>query len=353
MTTSITCLHLTLIRRMLRSVTGTLMARVGGMQLVATTGASSQVLALELAHADDVSGSSGEPLTGAMSATSSEWPEWEVSEDVLSEIGAMWVNALDRGPDPVGLGREHCQVCTLLPPDVVIDLSVPRVTDAIKSFMAAPEGVLHMTPDLDAVDAAAVPLPDEVLVLSGSFNPLHTGHRALLNAAREVYLARDGAPTQVWAGYELALVNADKAPISSRAVLERLTRFAGRTSVLLTTAPRFDQKAALLAPSRVTFVVGVDTAVRILNPKYYGGSQAGLLDAMLSLASSGVSFIVAGRVDDDSGEFISAATITDPVSHPVVADLEAAGHPELFLPIPDDVFRVDLSSSAIRAARQL
>lgn len=51
----------------------------------------------------------------------------------------------------------------------------------------------------------------------------------------------------------------------------------------------------------VAFVVGQDTAERLVMEKYYGGTTQGLQSAFESVAKAGCSFIVAGRVNDDSG----------------------------------------------------
>merc|ERR1711991_1253745 len=83
--------------------------------------------------------------------------------------------------------------------------------------------------------------------------------------------------------------------------------------------------------------------------KYYGGTLEGLSQAMLALAEAHVSFIVAGRVDEESDIFVSASDITDRDTHPVLSILDQAGYPHMFLPIPDSHFRVDLSSSSLRA----
>jgi len=58
----------------------------------------------------------------------------------------------------------------------------------------------------------------------------------------------------------------------------------------------------LLLRAGVAFVVGQDTAERLVMEKYYGGTSAGLLAAFESVADAGCSFIVAGRVNDDNGE---------------------------------------------------
>jgi hypothetical protein len=96
-------------------------------------------------------------------------------------------------------------------------------------------------------------------ILSGSFNPIHAGHRELLATA----IRMSG---QV--GYcELSVINADKPPLDYSVITQRASLFSASPSLILTRAPRFIDKAALMPGS--TFVLGYDTVVRLLNPKYY------------------------------------------------------------------------------------
>ena len=51
------------------------------------------------------------------------------------------------------------------------------------------------------------------------------------------------------------------------------------------------------------FVVGFDTAARLVMPKYYGNSHTRMVLDFERLRLNRCSFIVAGRVDGDSGKF--------------------------------------------------
>ena len=46
-----------------------------------------------------------------------------------------------------------------------------------------------------------------------------------------------------------------------------------------------------------TFVLGYDTAIRVLNPKYYEG-EAGLVRALSEIREHGCRFVVGGRADE-------------------------------------------------------
>ncbi len=165
-----------------------------------------------------------------------------------------------------------------------------------------------------------------VALLSGSFNPLHAGHEQLAQAAAALL----GAPV----AFELPVLNADKPPLGYAELERRLEQFRRRYPVVLSRAPLFVQKAQLFPGC--TFVIGYDTAIRIIDPRYYGG-EAERDAAFAAIAAQGCSFLVAGRVRD--GVFRTLADI----------DMPSLLRP-LFRELPERLFRVDLSSTAIRDA---
>jgi hypothetical protein len=91
---------------------------------------------------------------------------------------------------------------------------------------------------------------------------------------------------------------------------------------------------------RSTFVVGYDTAVRLVQERYYGSETAMLLQ-FARLANQKCDFFVAGRVDG-AGKFCTLDDIAVP---------EIIQRGSLFTMIPADEFRMDVSSTEIR--RQL
>ena len=103
--------------------------------------------------------------------------------------------------------------------------------------------------------------PKPLALLPGSFNPLHRGHTELAVAAA----ARLGVPIH----FELSITNADKPELPLPEVERRLAQFTAVGPVWLTRAATFEQKAAPLPGA--AFVLGYDTAVRVIDPKYYGG----------------------------------------------------------------------------------
>ncbi len=165
-------------------------------------------------------------------------------------------------------------------------------------------------------------------VLPGSFNPLHRGHTRLAEAASAIL----GAPV----AYEISITNVDKPPLEISEVRQRLAQFAGRV-VVVTRAPVFYEKARRLPGC--TFVIGVDTMRRVIDPKYYGNSRGKMLSALHEMRELGCSFLVAGRVD--GREF---RTLRD-----VAVPSEFEG---MFREIAESEFREDLSSTDIRLASE-
>jgi hypothetical protein len=163
-------------------------------------------------------------------------------------------------------------------------------------------------------------------LLPGSFNPVHDAHWRLAKVAGDIL----GKPV----AFELSVVNVDKPSLTAAETRQRLQPFAGRADVWLTRAPRFVDKAAHF-PDTV-FVVGADTAQRLVIPRYYGGDERRMLEALDMIAQHGCRFLVAGRVDA-AGRFLTLEDL-------VISQQFRA----LFTAIPEQVFRLDISSTALR-----
>ena len=164
-------------------------------------------------------------------------------------------------------------------------------------------------------------------VLPGSFNPLHEGHLRLAEAASEIL----DQPVV----FELSILNVDKPPLPEREVRDRLHQLAGRGTMVVTRARVFSEKAALFPGC--AFVVGFDTARRLIDPVYYGGSESVMLGALRGIRERGCSFLVAGR--DVNGYFQTLADLAVP-----------NGFEGMFEEVPEAKFRIDVSSSDVRTA---
>lgn len=164
-------------------------------------------------------------------------------------------------------------------------------------------------------------------LLSGAFNPLHIGHRELRDVAEELL--------QGPVAYELPIVNADKPMLEPAEVLERAQQFDAH-SLALTSAATFVEKARLFPGA--AFIVGYDTAERILHPRFYGGSENAMWEALTAIRDVGSRFLVAGRVKQE--EFHTVKNLNLPLTF----------H-SMFTIISQSLFRRDISSTEIRQRR--
>lgn len=167
-----------------------------------------------------------------------------------------------------------------------------------------------------------------VAVLPGSFNPLHVGHQRLRSAAADI-LGQDVV-------YELSAVNVEKALLAETDVRQRLTQFVDST-IAITRAPRFVDKAKLFPGC--CFVVGFDTAERILSPSFYNDSRLQMLNALSELRELGSRFLVGGRLvpGKHAGRFVGLNELQIP-----------AGYGDIFAGVPEVAFREDISSTELR-----
>ena len=168
--------------------------------------------------------------------------------------------------------------------------------------------------------------PRPAVLLPGSFNPLHHGHTTLAQIAAE----RLGAPV----AFELSVANVDKPELPPDEVSRRLEQFRDRHPVYISRAPTFRAKAVLF-PGCV-FVVGADTAARIVQPVYYGNDPAELIRALDEIRAHGCRFFVGGRVDA-AGRFVDVGGVAIP-----------AGYRDMFHGLGEREFRVDVSSTELR-----
>jgi nicotinamide mononucleotide (NMN) deamidase PncC len=168
--------------------------------------------------------------------------------------------------------------------------------------------------------------PKPRALLPGSFNPLHAGHREMARVASLIL----GAPV----AFELSVTNVDKPALGEAEVSRRLRQFEPDHVVELTRTPTFLEKSRLFGET--TFVVGVDTAERIVQPRYYGNSEATMRAALDEIAGRGCRFLVAGRVNPARG-FVTIDDASIPPEYRA-----------LFSAIPEEQFRSDLSSTSLR-----
>jgi hypothetical protein len=236
-------------------------------------------------------------------------------EDLVSRAIVLWLARACgiAAPSPQSLldADEHCAEAVVAP------------LDTIDQLLAGELDRVTVQPDGQMLLSAS----QSVVLFPGSFNPLHEGHVLLARVAEEL--------RQQPLAFEISVTNVDKPPLAGETVKHRIAQFAWKSPVELTRAPTFVEKSRLF--SRTTFVIGADTAERLVAPKYYGDDEVQMHVALEEIASSGGSFLVAVRIDA-AGRVRALNDIPVP---PRYADL--------FSEIPEHRFRLDISSSEIRA----
>eukprot|EP00051_Salpingoeca_urceolata_P002373 m.49537 g.49537 ORF g.49537 m.49537 type:complete len:145 (-) comp12085_c0_seq1:11-445(-) len=101
-------------------------------------------------------------------------------------------------------------------------LETPEARQLLKDLCdpeASAVRLLCYEPADNRLDAHTVSHSSErgrVALLSGSFNPLHEGHREMLKAARR------HLPPATAVAYEIAVVNADKVPAAMKSALDEM-----------------------------------------------------------------------------------------------------------------------------------
>ena len=168
--------------------------------------------------------------------------------------------------------------------------------------------------------------PHHFAILYGAFNPLHEGHLQLAATAAK------RLRTEVL--FELTIRNADKPVLTIEETERRMRQFQGRGRLLLTQASTFAERAKLFHGT--TWIVGADTAERVVQKRFYGNSEYACEVAMMQIRESGCRFLEAGRVDR-MGRFMCLSELEIPPAYR-----------DLFDAIPEDEFRIDISSTKLR-----
>jgi hypothetical protein len=240
-------------------------------------------------------------------------------EDLVSGAIVLWLARACgiAAPSPKSLldADEHYAETVVAPGDMAGDTLDQLLAGELHRVTVQPDG--QMT----------VSAPQPFVLFPGSFNPMHDGHVLLARVAEEL--------RQQPLAFEISVTNVDKPPLAGETVRHRVAQFAWRSPVELTRAPTFVEKSRLFPGT--TFVVGADTAERLFGPRYYGDDELRMHAALEEIGNSGSSFLVAVRIDA-VGRVRSLNDILVP-----------RRYADLFSEIPEHRFRLDISSSEIRA----
>src|SRR5215831_7261091 len=241
-------------------------------------------------------------------------------EDLVSRAIVLWLAraCAIAAPSP----------CSLLDADehyAETVVAAGAAVDTIDQLLAGEQARVTVQPDGQMMLSA----PQPFVLFPGSFNPMHEGHVLLARVAEEL--------RQQPLAFEISVTNVDKPPLAAETVRHRLAQFTWKSPVELTRAPTFVEKSRLFPGT--TFVVGADTAERLFGPRYYGDDEGRMHIALEEIANSGASFLVAVRIDA-AGRVRALNDLALP-----------RRYADLFTEIPEHRFRVDTSSSEIRARR--
>ena len=162
------------------------------------------------------------------------------------------------------------------------------------------------------------------LILSGSFNPLHEGHIELLKASSKEFKKN---PL-----YEISIKNVDKSKINFNDLINRINQFKSLGKLVVTNSAKFEEKSNIFKKS--IFVIGYDTALRLVDDKYYDDD---FRKSLKIIEKNNCSFLVSGRF------------INKKYKKPNNINFEEYDY--LFNILSEEKFRIDISSTELRRLR--
>jgi nicotinamide mononucleotide (NMN) deamidase PncC len=163
-------------------------------------------------------------------------------------------------------------------------------------------------------------------IFPGAFNPRHEGHQRMAEVARRLL----GAAVE----HEISTVNVDKPPLDFVEMSQRAGQFSQSEALWFTRAPTFVEKSRIFPGA--WFLVGVDTIVRIAEPRYYDDDPQACAAALAEIAAQGCKFLVFGRSTADGFQTLESLRLP-----PTLADICQG--------VPADEFRADVSSTELRS----
>ena len=162
------------------------------------------------------------------------------------------------------------------------------------------------------------------IILSGSFNPLHEGHIELLKASSKEFKKN---PL-----FEISIKNVDKSEINFNDLMDRINQFKSLGKLVVTNSAKFEEKSKIFKES--IFVIGYDTALRLVDNKYYSDD---FRKSLKIIEKNNCSFLVSGR-------FINK-------NYKKPNNINFKGYDYLFNILSEEKFRIDISSTQLRRLR--
>ena len=162
------------------------------------------------------------------------------------------------------------------------------------------------------------------LILSGSFNPLHEGHIELLKASSKEFKKN---PL-----FEISIKNVDKSEVNFNDLMDRINQFKSLGKLVVTNSAKFEEKSKIFKES--IFVIGYDTALRLVDNKYYSDD---FRKSLKIIEKNNCSFLVSGR-------FINK-------NYKKPNNINFKGYDYLFNILSEEKFRIDISSTQLRRLR--
>lgn len=206
-----------------------------------------------------------------------------------------------------------------------LPLSLRGVEQVAERRTHAPSAWRKLVFDHGAPVGTRPSVSDAPVLFPGAFHPLHDGHRGMA----EVVFRKLGRPLS----YELSVQNVDKPSLDYTEIEDRLAQFRADEGIWLTAAPTFVEKARLFPGA--TFIVGLDTIVRIGEVRYYRGSFVERDAAIEEIAKLGCRFMVFGRKCGEPFQSLQNVALPESLAR-------------LCSGVSEQEFRVDVSSTELR-----